>query len=270
MNPDLGTLMDAVVAEERATFDFEHPADDAVLYSRVISPLRRARRLAPVAVLGVLLALAVPGLALIGLAGSDATTTTAPAAPSVAASPAGSAAVGDPEAVAGEAGWTVAGLVINPRGAAAPLADSVGPVVEEPVACGALEAFGRLVGRADGTAPVHLGAFVSSGGGANDVHVRSFATAGIAAEYVGELWRIARRCADEMGGWGVAMTVARVDAAGLPGDGVAVAIPVPFTEDAWRLQVYVDGASAIAVVSDPTAADRALSITRDWAAGGLR
>lgn len=268
MNPELSELLDEVVDRERVAFDVEHPADDSALYSRVISPIRRVRRLAPLAAVAVLAMIAVTGLALAGLARPALEVAADPASP--AASSAGRMLLSDPDAVAGEAGWTVNGRVIDPYASASPALATVGPVFGESVACGALEAFGRLIGHPDGSTAVHLGAFPEPEGAANDVHLRTFATALDAESYVAELWRITRRCTEDLAEWDVDVEAAHVGVTGVPGEAVALAVPVPVTDEAWRLWVHRDGRAVLAVTTDPGAADLGAAITLDWSEGGLR
>ncbi|WP_062318299.1 hypothetical protein [Demequina maris] len=263
MSDELREALEEAADDERRSFAADHRGEEAGLYLRAIVPRRRARRLVP-AVAAVLAASFIGvGMMASGPERDDA-------APMGASASATASVESNPEAMPGERGWTVGGLAIDPGASAMTLSAAVGDVSGASSACPALEVFGRLEGGSDWSTGVHVGAFVRGDGAANDLHVRRFENVDVATRYLSELKRIADTCADALAEWGTVASVIRYRLDGLDGEVVAVAVQVRGSRDAWRLEVYVDGVEAIAVVVDPGAPDLGTAIIRAWARGARR
>ncbi|MDN4475748.1 hypothetical protein QQX09_07755 [Demequina sp. SYSU T00192] len=262
MTEELGDVLDEVAGDEERAFAAAHRGDETGLYVRAIVPRRRARWTVP----------ALAGVAAVGALGLAFALGPArdEAAPVGASAEAAATVAADPDAVPGEAGWSVGGLVVDPTASAGSLAAAVGDVSGTSSACPALETFGSLEGGSDWSTGVHVGAFVQDDGAANDLHVRRFENVEVASRYLGELKRIADTCAAAVAEWGTTATVLRHLIEGLDGEAVAVAMQVRGTRDAWRLWVHVDGTEAVAVVADPGAPDLGAAIIRAWIHGARR
>ncbi|WP_062516873.1 hypothetical protein [Demequina gelatinilytica] len=264
MSRDLGdALADALDGADGRADKGPHAGVD--LYVRAVAATRSARRarwLAAAAGLAVAVTLAM------SLSGDDGQ---GPAAAPSAAPAAAPRAVADPDARPGEAGWTVAGVTIDPRGAAEPIGpDSVLPHALSQY-CLALDAFARLVGAVDGTEAWHPGAFVGVSGAALDLHVRTFDNARIAAEYVDEARVIGGRCVADLDARWVDATLTH--SGGSDADDEALWLAVATGEgavDAWRLRMQREGSTVVAAVAEPGATDRTLAIVRAWLRDGPR
>ncbi|SEJ50493.1 hypothetical protein [Demequina mangrovi] len=262
LHDELGGVLDDESREgtQRQTVDTD-------LYLRAVVASRsasRARRLAAVACAVAAIAVAV---AILTRPGDPV-----PAAPEP--SPSAAAATGPlavPDARPGEAGWTVAGLTIDPRASARPSSMLVGAPFADSQFCLALDAFGRLLGGLDGTRAWHPGGFVTEAGATLDLHVRTFADARTVQEYLDEARAIARRCAVDLDGTRMEATVA-AEPGGAEGEAWLV-FEVRVGElpaEVWRLRLQVDGATVVAAIVEPGAKDASRRIVEEWIAAGPR
>lgn len=263
MSAQLKDMLTSVADEQRARVDARRPETELDAYVRAIRPRRAARRagLAATALVGV--GLAGAGYLVLG----SPSRTVGPAVDTP--TPEATALVPDPDAIAGEPGWTVAGAVIDPSARAMAIAEVAGAPAGESVACGAVDAFGRLEG-GDGWAPSvpqDLGAFVGRSGSATAVHLRSIGYAPDADAYLVNLKSIAETCAADLESAGVQAVVSRVAFTALPGEAVQVSIPAGGSD--WTLTVHVDGEAAIAIVADPGAEVTALDVIAAWVEGAV-
>ncbi|MDN4477244.1 hypothetical protein QQX10_04450 [Demequina sp. SYSU T00039] len=263
MSTQLKDMLTSVAEEERARVDAAHRDGDTDAYVRTIRPRRAARRagVAAVALVGV----GVAGAGYLALGPSG--TSLDPAVETPTPTPA--ALVSDPDAVAGEPGWTVADVVISPGVTAMTAAEAVGAAAADSVACGSLESFAALAGGTDASvgAAKNLGAFVGESGAATGVRLRSFESVEDAQTYLGDLESIAGRCVTDLEGEGMQARASRIALTGLPGEAVTATLPAG--ESVWRLDVHVIGADAVAIVTEPGADVAALDVIAAWVEGAV-